>query len=179
MKNEGCCTFLKLFLVTLIMKLWKSVEKCRTFGTRQSLKWISLVKCRDNPKTAKFDQNDGIDLVATDNFGNTVFHYACKNGCSETVKVLLDFSKENEAIDLNARDNLGRTAYHLACTFGRTEIVKLILDFSKENDAIDLNARDKRGMTAFHMTCKNGYTEIVKLILDFSQENDAIGNVQL
>ena len=128
MKNEGCCTFLELFLVTLIKKLWKSVEKCRTFGTRQSLKWISLVKCRDNPKTAKFDQNDGIDLVATDNFGNTVFHYACKNGCSETVKLILDFSKENEAIDLNARiNNVGWTPFLSACQEGNTEIVKLII----------------------------------------------------
>ena len=174
MKNEGlqpgCCTFLKLFLVTLITKLWKSVEKCRTFGTRQSLKWISLVKCHDNPKTAKLFPNEGIDLIARDNFGNTVFHYACKNGCSETVKLILDFSKENEAIDLNARDNLGRTAYHLACTFSRTEIVKLILDFSKENDAIDLNARiNNVGWTPFLSACREGNTEIVKLI---------IGNVQ-
>ena len=93
----------------------------------------------------------------------------------DTLKLLLDFSREHDSIDLNVRDNLGSTPFHTACSLLKTEAVKLMLDFSQENDKIDLNASDDGGQTALHWACRfDGNTEMTKLILNFSKEKGRI-----
>ena len=106
------------------------------------------------------------------------FYWACYYGNTEIAKLILDFSRENDTIDLNARDRRGMAAFHQACRYGRTETVELILEYSQGNDAIDLNVRDNEGMTGFDMACMNGYTETAKLILENWKEFGIDINVQ-
>ena len=66
----------------------------------------------------------------------TVLQWACIRGETETVKLLIESSKDFD-IDLNAKDIDGHTAWHLACNCGRTKTAQLIMQNSKDFD-IDL-----------------------------------------
>ena len=71
--------------------------------------------------------------------------FACSNGHTDVVQLLLDKSEIN--IDLNARDNDGRTALR----------------------KIDLNARNRWRETAFIYACIHGHKDIVKLLVQHSK----------
>jgi len=120
------------------------------------------------------------DLNARTDAGRTAFHYACENGRTETVELLIKSSK-NVIIDLNATNLMGWTALHFACQNGKTETVELMIKSSK-NFKIALNAtiissadiyhhlENHRGCTALHLACINGQTETVELMIKLSKD---------
>ena len=87
------------------------------------------------------------DLNARDD-GMTALHEACSYGRFETVKLMINSSKDLR-IDWNAREDDGCTALHFACKNGTTETVELMIKSSKDF-SIDLNARDNYGRIPLH-----------------------------
>ena len=111
--------------------------------------------------------NTSYDINHRDITGNmyrTPFMYACINGRTETVQLMISASKDFN-IDLNCKSQMDDyTAFHWACKEGRTETVQLMISASKDFD-IDLNARDCWKNTALHLACENYKTETVRAIL--------------
>ena len=120
------------------------------------------------------DHSDRIELNAKDNrgwtalifamnacqrcSGGTAFVFACGEGQTDVVKLLLHHS---EKIDFNARDNDGQTVLMLACQRARKIIVKLILEHSER---IELNAKDNNGNTALMIANQRGHQGIIQLV---------------
>ena len=101
---------------------------------------------------------DIIELNTSDIFGWTAFIYACTNGHTDVVKLLLDTSEMN--IDLNARSNEGSTAIMLACRHGHKDVVQLLLNHSD----IDLYVKDNSGRTALMIARRWKRKDIVYLL---------------
>ena len=101
---------------------------------------------------------------------------ACKEGHSQTVKLLLENSN-NLNIDVNATSleanglmlvcAWGETAFMSACQRGRKDVVKLLLEYSEGN--IDFNATDNGGRTAFMKACGSGHKDVVQLLLEYGK----------
>merc|ERR1712062_934937 len=91
-------------------------------------------------------KNFDIDLNAKGNDGETALHWACCNGQTETVQLIIKNSKDF-VIDLNAKNDDGDTALHWACRLAKTETVRMILKNWKEF-GIDIKAQDNHGKTA-------------------------------
>jgi len=87
----------------------------------------------------------------------TGFHYACKNGHTELINLLL----AGDDVDVNSKDYYGKSGFHYACMNGHAEIVNLLF----ASDDVDLNFKDIIGTTGFHFACMNGQIEVIKLLL--------------
>ena len=82
---------------------------------------------------------------------NYTFRLACKNGCIEVVKLLL----QDPRVDPSCYH---RCAIWLACGRGHIEIARLLL----QDPRVDPTANDNY---AFIYACDNGHTETVRLLL--------------
>ena len=76
-----------------------------------------------------------------DHNGHTALHWACSEGHSKVVELILENSDARK-IYLNEKDDAGRTALHLACKQGRVEVVATLFEKAQELN-IDLNATGK------------------------------------
>merc|ERR1711860_184797 len=114
-------------------------------------------------KLMEFILRTSFDMNTKNNYGWTAWHYACRNGQTETAQIIIKSSKDF-GIDLNAKNNSGWTGLHWACRIGRTETAQILIKSSKEF-GIDINAKDNNGMTAWHEACSYGRTETVQMIL--------------
>ena len=102
----------------------------------------------------------------------TAFHFACKDGRSEIVEMILQRSTDLK-IDLNAKDLDDYTAFHRACQKGKIKVVEIMIEYLESTD-LDLNAQGGNG-TGFHLACLGGYSNIVELLL----QKSALINLQL
>ena len=93
-------------------------------------------------------------------------HYACEEGHTDIVKLLLDHGAE-----INTATNNGWQAIHHAANKGHTDIVKLLLDHNAK-----VNATTNNGWQAIHLAAEQGHTDIVKLLLDHGAEINAATN---
>jgi ankyrin repeat protein len=66
---------------------------------------------------------DGSACDIKDNGGRTALSYACENGNTEIVRILM-----TKACDLVTPDNFNATPLKYACSKGHTEIVSLLLE---------------------------------------------------
>lgn len=122
--------------------------------------WISLGKDPEQQNLAiKKKQSDLLDQlknnqlsVGTESDYNTLMLWACKNGHSEVVSVLLESGKANPAANENE-------ALSLATENGFTAIVDLLL---KDNRVKPGASQEKALLNA----AKKGYFEIVQLLLN-------------
>merc|ERR1711860_246899 len=139
-----------------LSRLARGIGKCCYNPVHEAAK-IGAVKLME------FILRTSYDLNAKNDSGRTAWHFACRNGETETAELIIQSSKDF-GIDLNAKDKRGGTAWHWACHHGQTETAKLIIQSSKDF-GIDLNAKDNGGETALHEACINGKTETVQMIL--------------
>jgi ankyrin repeat protein len=103
---------------------------------------------------------------------NEAFILACKNGRTETVKLLLDFAKNfPKFIDPGARNN---EAFILACKNGYTKIIKLLLEYSENYQNI-IYPGDHNN-EAFVSVYDNRRIKISKLLLNYSINHPGIIN---
>ena len=134
-----------------------------------------IEKTRRDENKHYFPYSDStFELNSKDQFGMTAFMWACFDGHTDVVQLLLDNS--NQGLELNARDRLGQTAFMWACLRGHKYVVEILLnhndrlDFVKHTDLyIDLNARNTEGETAYALACFNKRKEVVQLLLEHSK----------
>ncbi len=99
---------------------------------------------------------EGADLNATNENGETALLLAAKKGDSKTVRLLI-----NSGADINIRKYGGKTALDLAIENGHSQVVKILLD--SENNVNVLKSSDN---SPLFVAAEKNYIEIVKLLLD-------------
>ena len=85
------------------------------------------------------------DFNEMDYEGWNGLHYACNNGHTEVVKLILAYGK-SVGFEFNATGDSGNTAYILACKKNNQTIVELFRTHAETN-GIDLNIKNKAGKT--------------------------------
>ena len=119
------------------------------------------------------------DKNIINDYGETSFHLACKNGHLKIVQLLLkntysEFGSNTKDLDLNAKNYIRETAFTLACKKGHSEVVKLLIENSAAF-SIDLNAKDWYGKTAFMSASIHGHSDIFKILM----KNAAASSIDL
>ena len=66
-----------------------------------------------------------IDLNAKTDAGYTSFHFACMNGRTNIVEMMIE-NAENFKIDVNAKTAAGYTGFQIAGQYGKIDVVQLI-----------------------------------------------------
>ncbi|XP_076356980.1 uncharacterized protein LOC143250411 isoform X2 [Tachypleus tridentatus] len=136
----------------------------------------------------------------TDTEGRTVLHLAAANGCTSTVKTLLQYGAK-----VNAVDQSGYSPLHQAAKEGHLEIVNLLLKngshvdtqekahgntslheasrkgYSQTVEAIcnhkaKTHIKNKEGSTALHMACQNGHNQTCRVLLTVGCNPDVKNN---
>ena len=120
-----------------------------------------------------FITSKNINFNETDSNGLTPLHYACQNGNTEIVQLILQHS-ESLNIDVNATDfDKEMTPMHFACKYGHTEAVKVLLNNAEEK-RIDLKAWDEDGKTPLQVASK----ETVQVLLDYANQHQDMNLMQ-
>lgn len=107
-----------------------------------------------------------VDLNATTLDCRTALHFACEDGNTIVVRMLVKAAATTNCTRfLNARDSRGRTALHYACENDHTAVVEELLDDTGASEAASIEMRDSRGCMAVHLAAQNGHREVVRLLL--------------
>ncbi|XP_046543960.1 serine/threonine-protein phosphatase 6 regulatory ankyrin repeat subunit A-like [Haliotis rubra] len=93
-------------------------------------------------------------LIQTDDFNNTVLHFACEGGNVDILQHLLTTA------DLNARGTNGWSPVMVAARFGKSDVFNLLV--SKE---VDLTLKDDHGNNMLHLACQGGSMSITEHLL--------------
>ena len=105
----------------------------------------SLLKC-----------NSSVNLC--DINGYTPLHFACTNGHTDVVQILLD----NNCDIHSYKSKFDQHDIHIACEEGYKDKLEILI---KHNVDINL-CGGLRGHTPIQYACLKGHTDIVKLLLD-------------
>lgn len=95
-----------------------------------------------------FVERHGMDVEQPNLKGSTVLHYACRRGCDETVRCLVQTCNAN----VNAVNSNGETPLHMASRKGCLEAVQCIVESGR---CTKINAQDNDGQTPLHIACAN------------------------
>jgi len=96
--------------------------------------------------------------------GMSALDYACKNGHSDVIRIILEHGANTET-----RTSRGATAFHTAALFGKSDSVRLLLEKGAK-----VNAKDNAGWTPLHFASKNGDSNIADILI----QNGADVNAQ-
>jgi len=105
------------------------------------------------------NSNTNLNVNEKDNLSYTPFHWACRHGHIDVVRLLMVTQNFNS---LNEKNNFGVSPFHWACSKGHTEIVELLI---KMDGFSSLNEKDNHNNTSFLLVCENGHKEIVELLI--------------
>ena len=98
--------------------------------------------------------NQGVDINATDNDGETALMEAADGRNAEVVRVLIA-----NGANVNAADEDGETALMIAADEGRAETVRLLLEAGA-----NVNARDEDGETALDKAIDERKHKVAELL---------------
>ncbi|XP_036355466.1 E3 ubiquitin-protein ligase MIB2-like isoform X3 [Octopus sinensis] len=100
-----------------------------------------------------------IEVNQRDNsFGATPLHFACFQGHTDTVRLLLN----HDGIDANAMDKDGDTPLHLAVRKRHHDVVTLMLS----QDAVKLDKKNHKEMTPLLETVSQGHLGMMHKLID-------------
>lgn len=112
--------------------------------------WVQSRKCNANGKNAlhalaartskidlKYFQSIGYDLNAKDDFGNTLFHYACRTGNGHLFE-----DADELGINFLASNNLGETMMDVAVAANNTLAVLYLIMYLKIDPRVTYNGID-------------------------------------
>ena len=159
-------THLKMFEVSTISRRWIILSIIGLFlsmtilgyGNTLTAQWFNAIYNEDK-QTLKELIEDGIDVNAKNENGNTALHLAAEWGVDYWVAVLLQHGADIDAINQD-----GNTALHLAAKNEEIDCVEILLDYYA-----DLEIGNKDEDTAFDLTNSK---EIEDLIEKYSDSNN-------
>jgi len=99
--------------------------------------------------------DEGADVDAKDEEGQTALHYAAKGADIEMVELLIA-----KGADVNAKDNRSRTPLYVAVWGGHTDVVEFLID-----NGADINARSEYNYTPIYHASWSGSTEMVEFLV--------------
>ena len=102
------------------------------------------------PKNLQPLINEGLDVNATNDMGESPLHGACKTRCLSNVKLLIKSGSK-----LNTIDNCGNTVLHTAAAYGRANIVAFLVE-----SGLDISQRNKTGQSPFDLAIKHEHYEL-------------------
>jgi ankyrin repeat protein len=103
--------------------------------------------------------SEGKSFDASNRFGETLMHMACRRGCVEIVNFLIHEAR----VKVDVRDDLGRSALHDACW--TTEPNFDVMDVLMKQFPLDmLLSEDVRGHTPFHYARKEHWDDWVAFL---------------
>ena len=114
-----------------------------------------------NLKLIQLMLNQGLDVNAENNNGETAFHYALNN--DDAVKLLLE-----AGADINKADKQGYTPLMKAVSLCRPEVVKLLL-----NSKADTAHKSTNGDPIIALAAESGNAEIVQMLIDAGVDTSA------
>ncbi|MDG1436869.1 MAG: ankyrin repeat domain-containing protein [Rickettsiaceae bacterium] len=120
---------------------------------------LCYVASLGNTEAIKLLLEQGAEVGAKNNQGDTPLHIAALSGHTEAIKLLLERGTE-----LGAKTNQGFTPLHIAAQNGHTEAIKLLLEQGAEV------GEKTQGFTPLHIAAYNGHTEAIKLLLEQGAE---------
>lgn len=94
--------------------------------------------------------NEGLDVNAINDHGESPLHSACKTRCLSNVKLLIENGSK-----INTLDNFGNTVLHTAAAAGRANIVAYLID-----NGMDISQRNKTGESPLDLAIKNEHYEL-------------------
>ena len=118
---------------------------------------LDLAILNEHIKTAKLLIDNGADINAKDNYGNTPLH---KTNNIEIAKTLI-----HNGADVNARNTYGNTPLY---KIEDIETIKLLVD-----NGADVNTKNKQGNTPLHYA---GNRKTAKVLVDNGADVNAINN---
>jgi len=105
-----------------------------------------LVRRRGLGRRRVWHLDEGVDINAVDEEGNTPTHLAARNPDISLIQELLERGAE-----VNAMSNLGQSPLHEAAIHGQLDAVSLLLQ-----QKADVDLASSAGMTALHYVAQNG-----------------------
>lgn len=108
---------------------------------------------------------EGADVNAVDESGNTALHFASLMGYPSKVRELL-------AVGANVKNNIGRTPLHQAVFMRELKCVKMILEAGS-----DIDAPDNEGYTPMYLAYKGDMEEIISALEKNDRDRRHIVNV--
>ena len=110
--------------------------------------------------------DDGADVNAKTEYGQTPLHFAAVNGHTETALALI-----KAGADINAKQKDGWTPLHFAARQGHTETALALI-----KAGADINAKQKDGWTPLHVAANEGQTEIALALIKAGADINAKSN---
>ncbi|KAJ6438813.1 ankyrin [Purpureocillium lavendulum] len=101
-------------------------------------------------------------------YGETLLHFASRNGYTSMAKVLLAAGATP-----HIKDEFERTPLRDAAAEGHVDVVKMLLS----TGAVDASATDAEGKTALDWATKKGHREIVELLTSYEGLNGLTGDL--
>ncbi|KAK2804519.1 hypothetical protein FQN50_006594 [Emmonsiellopsis sp. PD_5] len=99
----------------------------------------------------------GVDLQATNEYGETALHLAVINDRKSTVELLLKNGSDTEAADKS-----GSKPLYVAAELGNLASVKLLLRYKANVESFNEQSEN----SALHRTLLNGYTDVAEVLLE-------------
>lgn len=125
-------------------------------GKNISLNPLHVAVCASAYEALDWLCAHGYSWTQTDAQGDTLLHYAIKNGDACMTKYLLVY----KGIGINQRNNAGQTPLHYACQIGNYDICMMLLAFYA-----DIEQEDKEGIKPLIYAVRENHTKVAELLL--------------
>ncbi|KAJ3344647.1 POC1 centriolar protein A [Entophlyctis luteolus] len=105
--------------------------------------------------------NGAVNLLAVDDYGWSMLHYAARNGHVDVSSFLI-----GRGCNVNATDEVGMSPLHVASEMGHAELARLLV-----MNGADVECMDHLKRTPMHYGAENGHMDVIKFLLDECQAN--------